>query len=409
MKRIFINYRRENSGGYVHLLRRSLIRHFPGELIFIDTDSIGMGEDFRDVIEKTWSTCEVVLAIIGKGWATVRDEVTDKLRLWSETDYVRLEIASALQKKIPIIPVLVGGAQMPAEGDLPPDIKLLAFRQAHEVSERHVDEDIESLVGVLKERLSTHDTPRVELLSETSELGFSTPKAELPIVMPAQMWELEKGIQEGGDLLIDPHNIAVLVNAVAAAEDDRTFPRIVLRNMIAGATYEYFYGGFDDNIAPVASFFSNITMAGLIPPNTPPRELSKIMQDNLHVLRENLYIMRENLRIHFRRRPPLEFCVHNALSEEAAICYLRHKQNFFVRWAEHREAKDIAAEAIDCCIAQQHCIFHSTLDFRLSEDKMLDPEANAKIRTRRQTLLRSLQKRFPPELHQDLNQVCLGS
>ncbi len=408
MKRIFINYRRGNSGGYALMLRGILAAHFPN--VFMDIASINPGEDFRDVIEKTWPTCGVVLAIIGPDWATVRDD-SNKLRLLDENDFVRLEITAALRKEIPIIPVLVGGAQMPGETDLPPDLKLLAFRQAHEISDTYFDEGIQRLVEVLNRILSppqasTHIAPRPEF----AESASSAPALELSALKPSQMLELEGPIQEGGELLILPETVAVVVVAVEPLERDQTYSARVLRNMKAGARYDFFFGDFATNIERVAHLLSNFATVGLISSDAPLRESSAAMQRNLDTVRTHLHFMRRNLAIHFRRRPPIQFCVHNPRSEEAAICYLWHKQRVFVRWAERREAWDIAAETSRWCITprQGDCIFHSTDDFSLDESATLGGQAS-EIRRRREALLRSMQKQFPPELHQDLNQVCLGT
>jgi hypothetical protein len=46
---------------------------------------------------------------------------------------VRLEIESALKRDIPVVPVLVDNARMPAETDLPDSLRSLAYRHAAEL------------------------------------------------------------------------------------------------------------------------------------------------------------------------------------------------------------------------------------------------------------------------------------
>ena len=107
MTGIFISYRREDSGAYAGRLCDALVNHFGREHIFFDIDSIAPGEDFREVIDRTFSSCQVLLAVIGKQWSTASDK-TGKLRLEDKGDTLRMEITSALQKGLRVIPVLVG-------------------------------------------------------------------------------------------------------------------------------------------------------------------------------------------------------------------------------------------------------------------------------------------------------------
>src|SRR5262249_51962461 len=82
-----------------------------------------VGEDLRSVVGK----CDVLLAIIGEQWLTVRGKEGRRL-LDDPEDFVRLEIQSALEQSIPVVPVLVGRAVMPSEQDLPDVLKELAYR-----------------------------------------------------------------------------------------------------------------------------------------------------------------------------------------------------------------------------------------------------------------------------------------
>ena len=48
-------------------------------------------------------------------------------------DWVLVEVATALEKRIPIVPVLVDGARMPSPGELPKGIRGIAYRSATDV------------------------------------------------------------------------------------------------------------------------------------------------------------------------------------------------------------------------------------------------------------------------------------
>lgn len=85
--------------------------------------------DFREHIQGVVGTCDAFLAIIGNQWLDAADKGGGR-RLDNGADNVRIEIESALLRKIPLIPVLVGGAEMPTEDALPESLRRLATRNA---------------------------------------------------------------------------------------------------------------------------------------------------------------------------------------------------------------------------------------------------------------------------------------
>lgn len=112
MPGIFISYRRDDSIGHTGRLYDLLSQHFGRAHVFMDIDTIGPGENFAEVIEKTCDTCEVLLAVIGHSWESVTGQNGIR-RLDDPEDFVRLEIGHALEKGLRVVPVLVDGAQMP--------------------------------------------------------------------------------------------------------------------------------------------------------------------------------------------------------------------------------------------------------------------------------------------------------
>src|SRR5687767_9864927 len=112
MSRIFINYRRQDTEGYVGRLYDYLARHFERDDLFMDVDSIPPGADFVTVLENAVAACDVFIAMIGPHWLTAADEAGSR-RLDHWNDFVRIEIASALKQGKLVIPVLVGRARMP--------------------------------------------------------------------------------------------------------------------------------------------------------------------------------------------------------------------------------------------------------------------------------------------------------
>jgi DNA polymerase len=149
MSRIFINYRRQDSEGYVGRLYDRLTDHFDAKDIFMDIEAIRPGEDFVHILETAVEACDVFIAVIGPAWLSAADE-EGNARLQDERDFVRIEIESALKQNKVIIPVLVGRAKMPATRDLPQSIGALTRRNALEVSHQRFAYDVEQLAQAIK-------------------------------------------------------------------------------------------------------------------------------------------------------------------------------------------------------------------------------------------------------------------
>ena len=90
-------------------------------------NSIPLGVDFKEYLDKKVSECSILLAVIGNHWLDASD-ASGKRRLEDSSDFVRIEIESALQRGIPVIPLLVHGIQIPREEQLPPSLRKLVYR-----------------------------------------------------------------------------------------------------------------------------------------------------------------------------------------------------------------------------------------------------------------------------------------
>jgi hypothetical protein len=82
------------------------------EQVFKDIDNIEPGEDFVKRITAAVASCDVLLALIGEQWVTVKDE-SGQRRLDNPGNYVPLEIETALRGKIRVIAILVDDVRMP--------------------------------------------------------------------------------------------------------------------------------------------------------------------------------------------------------------------------------------------------------------------------------------------------------
>jgi hypothetical protein len=149
--RIFISYRREDSIAHVNALVHPLRERFGQDRLFKDTDSIAPGHDFLKAIQRELESCSVFLAVIGSKWLTVQKPKSNIRRLDDPTDYLRVEVATALRnEKILVIPLLVGQASMPAPEDLPADLAEFAHRNGFELRDSRWDSDVTLLIRAIE-------------------------------------------------------------------------------------------------------------------------------------------------------------------------------------------------------------------------------------------------------------------
>ena len=178
MKRaIFISYRRDDTEGEAGRLFDDLTQAFGKDSVFMDVDGIAPGMDFRKAIEENVSGCGVLLAVIGKTWASVTG-ADGRRRLDEPTDFVRLEIATALQRNIAVIPVMVHGANMPRPDEFPEELKDLAYRNSVEITHARWNSDVQLLVEALKHYVASSSA------SDTRPVHAAVP-VQLPAPAPA--------------------------------------------------------------------------------------------------------------------------------------------------------------------------------------------------------------------------------
>ena len=153
MADIFLSYRRQDSQSATGRLGDRLTAHFGPMRVFRDRESIVAGDDFAEAIRRAIGTSVVVLVIVGPDWLTACT-ADGRRRLDDEADFVRLEIESALLGGVPVIPVLVEGAVMPAATALPPSLARFARCQATELSDTRWNYDVDRLIAMLQARFA---------------------------------------------------------------------------------------------------------------------------------------------------------------------------------------------------------------------------------------------------------------
>jgi hypothetical protein len=126
---VFLSYRREDTKHAAGRLADRIAERFTSSRVFMDVDSIPLGVDFSRATQEAISRCDVLLALIGPRWTTMEDD-QGRRRLDDPHDFVVLELRAALDRGIPVIPVLVDGAKMPSAAELPPGLENFTLRNA---------------------------------------------------------------------------------------------------------------------------------------------------------------------------------------------------------------------------------------------------------------------------------------
>lgn len=146
---VFISYRRGDSDGDAALLARLLREELATDSVFLDVSSIDLGQTWPDEIRDALARSNTILVVIGPAWLTVSDK-WGRRRLDSEGDWVRLEIERALQEDKTVIPVLVGGAELPSAEALPEGLRALPNKQKIDIRRDYCGHDVQLLITKFK-------------------------------------------------------------------------------------------------------------------------------------------------------------------------------------------------------------------------------------------------------------------
>lgn len=158
MPKVFLSYRRDDSEGHAGRIWDRLSAKFGKQNVFMDVDSIGAGVDFLVALTSALNESSAMVAVIGDSWTGLRPDGTHRLR--DDGDFVRREVAAALKMGIRVVPVLVGGTQMPSLDVLPDDLHGFVFLNASEIRHRRFDSDVAALIDTVEAILDAADAQR---------------------------------------------------------------------------------------------------------------------------------------------------------------------------------------------------------------------------------------------------------
>lgn len=146
---IFISYRRSQTAHVAGRLADRLRQHFGRDNVFVDIDSIPPGSEFLSLLEDSVASSAAVVVLIGPNWATLPGP-DGRPRILEPTDVIATEIATALERGVPMIPVTVDGARMPTPSELPPRVRGIARRHAIPIDAESFNHQADRLVQHLE-------------------------------------------------------------------------------------------------------------------------------------------------------------------------------------------------------------------------------------------------------------------
>ena len=171
---IILSYRREDSAGVTGRIFDRLTQEFGTDRVFMDIDSMPAGVDFHDHLQEILADCGALLVVVGKSWRSQRKG--QPARIMDPDDWVRIEVETALERGIPVVPLLIDGATLPTRDQLPESLWPLLRRNALPVdSGRDFHAQMTRLVRDLRVQLDpvspdNDDLPTTTTLQEMTAL-----------------------------------------------------------------------------------------------------------------------------------------------------------------------------------------------------------------------------------------------
>jgi TIR domain len=155
MPNIFISYRHSDARTAVAWIRDKLSQRYGSESVFEYQHHAEPSKDFRRVIGRAIRKCDVVLAIIGPNW---KIGAGGNLSLQEANDWVRIELETAIQLDLPVIPVLVEDAVMPSPAELPDGLRDFSFLTASTVdTSKDFHREMDVLMATIDKVAESHE------------------------------------------------------------------------------------------------------------------------------------------------------------------------------------------------------------------------------------------------------------
>jgi hypothetical protein len=146
----FISYRRDDSAPWAGRIYDHLAQYVPKENLFIDVDNVRGGDVIADRIQESIVRSRLVIIVIGPQWLEAKSP-DGKRRLDDPSDFVRLEIETAIRYNIKMIPLIIEGTKMPKASELPESLHKLALYAGYPLSHQFFPQTMKEVVPFLIE------------------------------------------------------------------------------------------------------------------------------------------------------------------------------------------------------------------------------------------------------------------
>ena len=147
--KIFLSYRRDDTGGRAGRLFDLLVARFGARNVFQDVTAVAPGRDFAAQVDAAVTGSDAVLVVVGPSWLGMTDDQGAR-RIDHPDDFVRREVSMALATGMPVVPVLVDDASFPSAEELPDELAPLRLRQAVILRDVSWHQDVDDLIRRLE-------------------------------------------------------------------------------------------------------------------------------------------------------------------------------------------------------------------------------------------------------------------
>lgn len=158
---IYISYRRDDKRGETSATGKlfcSLGSRYGQDNVFVDQGSLTIG-NYKTQINEWLDRADVLIAVIGNLdiWLGTTQEKRKRSRIKLRNDWVRYELQTAIDRKIPIIPLFVGNVESISINQLPTSLRSISEMQAFKISNRWADSDITKFCNEIEKSIAERD------------------------------------------------------------------------------------------------------------------------------------------------------------------------------------------------------------------------------------------------------------